>query len=231
MKRISDIFRRSSVPCNSMATLNSQLSTLNSRHLGEGEPARGARGFSLIEVMMSLVVVGGGLVAVFGLFPVGLGQGMDARSDMAQATFASTLLETIAANVRSIDNLEEWENVEKWWKVATKGASSGGESTNLSKLDLQNARQFASDSGFTLRTREKAMVASGDSGNKTALSNEQMDGKFGDACVWYVGQELAETEAISKFKDSDMILPPQFLVRIVKIERGLGHVQIQDLER
>lgn len=178
-------------------------------------------GFSLIEVMLSLVVVGGGLVAVFGLFPVGLRQGVDARSDMAQASFASTLFETISANVRAIDNLEEWEDVDKWWKKAV------GSGTNLSKFRRKDARSFASDTSLTLRTREKAMAAS-DDGRPKALAAKDIEGKFGDECVFYVAREETEKDTLGRVGISDFILPPQFLIRIVKVERharrfsGLG---------
>ena len=60
-------------------------------------------GFSLVEVALALIVAAGGLLAIFGVFPISLRQSANSRGDMGQMTFASTVLETIAGNIRTID--------------------------------------------------------------------------------------------------------------------------------
>ena len=172
-------------------------------------------GFSLIEVMMSLVIVGGGLVAVFGLFPVGLRQSMDSRSDLTQAAFASAILESISANVKAIDDLETWEDFDKWWKVASGGDKSPKSNLYDSKLGPFNCKEFAKNDSFSLRARECAMERD-DSGNASARSS--VKGAFNnDEVIQFVCRE-SDAADIPK-TGAHFVLPPQFLIRIVKVER------------
>lgn len=70
---------------------------------------RGARaGFSLIEVNLVLLIVGIGLVALLGLFPVGLRQASLATGDTVQAIFADQVLNTLQAQASTITNWTEW---------------------------------------------------------------------------------------------------------------------------
>ena len=70
---------------------------------------RGARvGFSLIEVNLVLLIVGVGLVALLGLFPVGLRQAGLATGDTVQAVFADQVLNTLQAQASTITNWTEW---------------------------------------------------------------------------------------------------------------------------
>lgn len=82
-------------------------------------PNRRARaGFSLIEVSLALVVAAGGLLAIFGLFPVSLRQSKMSERDMAENAFATTLLETMAGNVRMIDDVEVWNDPDQFLRAA-----------------------------------------------------------------------------------------------------------------
>ena len=184
-------------------------------------------GFSLIEVMMSIVIVGGGLVAVFGLFPVGLRQSMDSRSDLTQAAFASAVLESISANVKVIDDLETWEDFDKWWKVASGGDKSPKGNLSDSSFGPFTCEAFAKKDSFSLRARECAMEKD-DKGDNVA--RKAVKGAFnGDEVMYYLCRE-SDTADIPK-NGSQLVLPPQFLIRIVKIERkarALRQIQWQD---
>ena len=67
-------------------------------------------GFSLIEINLVLLIVGIGLVALLGLFPVGLRQASLATGDTVQAVFADQVLNTLQAQASTITNWTEWAN-------------------------------------------------------------------------------------------------------------------------
>lgn len=65
-------------------------------------------GFSLIEINLVLLIVGVALVALLGLFPVGLRQAGLATADTVQAVFADQVLNTLQAQASTITNWTEW---------------------------------------------------------------------------------------------------------------------------
>jgi prepilin-type N-terminal cleavage/methylation domain-containing protein len=69
---------------------------------------RHRRGFSLIEVTLALLVVGVGLVALLGLFPVGLRESGLATADTTQSIFANGILNAIHANAGEITDPASW---------------------------------------------------------------------------------------------------------------------------
>ena len=71
-------------------------------------------GFSLIEVALALMIAASGLVAAFSLFPTSLRQSAESHAYMVESTFASSVLETIAANVRQIDDIKVWNDPQRW---------------------------------------------------------------------------------------------------------------------
>jgi prepilin-type N-terminal cleavage/methylation domain-containing protein len=71
-------------------------------------PRRRRRGFSLIEVTLALLVVGVGLVALLGLFPVGLRESGLATADTTQSIFANGVLNAIHANAGEITDWANW---------------------------------------------------------------------------------------------------------------------------
>ena len=68
----------------------------------------GRGGFSLIEINLVLLIVGVALVALLGLFPVGLRQASLATGDTVQALFADQVLDTLQAQASTITNWVEW---------------------------------------------------------------------------------------------------------------------------
>ena len=71
-------------------------------------------GFSLIEVNMAVLIIGVGLLVVFGLFPAGLREGENGISDTQCALFAEAVLEGLRSEACHNESLvwTGWENIE-----------------------------------------------------------------------------------------------------------------------
>ncbi len=94
-----------------------------------------ARGFSLIEVNIALLVVAGGLLSLFSLFPAGLRMSTAAMSDTRQALFADDFFAYFDDGVRQIDNRDDWQNIESFWKAARAGLDDGFSDATLNDKD------------------------------------------------------------------------------------------------
>ena len=96
-------------------------------------------GFSLIEVNMAILIAAGGLLSLFALFPTGLRQSVMSQADMYQCTFANSFFDTVAANIRNIEDAATWNQANKFWAAAVKGTGisttfiSGGALTGPAK--------------------------------------------------------------------------------------------------
>jgi len=58
---------------------------------------RRKRGFSLVEVCLAVLVVGLGLLSIFGLFPTGLAASEDAEKDTTAGLFANQTINSLQA--------------------------------------------------------------------------------------------------------------------------------------
>lgn len=94
-----------------------------------------ARGFSLIEVNIAILVVAGGLLSLFSLFPAGLRMSTAAMSDTRQALFADDFFAYFDDGVRQIDNRDDWQNIESFWKAARAGLDDGFSDATLNDKD------------------------------------------------------------------------------------------------
>ena len=94
-----------------------------------------ARGFSLIEVNIAILVVAGGLLSMFSLFPAGLRMSTAAMSDTRQALFADDFFAYFDDGVRQIDNRDDWQNIESFWKAARAGLDDGFSDATLNDKD------------------------------------------------------------------------------------------------
>ena len=170
------------------------------------DPGPDRAGFSLIEVALALMVAASGLLAAFALFPVSLRQSAESHSYMVESTFASSALETIAANVRQIDDVEVWNDTKKWFE---KAVSTGFDGT----LKLYKASELRDgfDEGkqkvgpFHLPTLQVA-----------ERHVEKQNGSIRE--VWYCGREdeRLDTTAPAAGKIAE---PPQWIMRIHVIKR------------
>lgn len=73
-----------------------------------GKIVTGRAGFTLVEVALAVLVVGLGLLAIFGLFPSGLRSAEDATADTRSGLFAETLLNGMRGRAMSVTNWDDW---------------------------------------------------------------------------------------------------------------------------
>ena len=66
------------------------------------------QGFSLIEVCLAVLIVGLGLIPIFGLFPSGLRAMEEGTADTRCGLFAETVMSGMRANAAMITNWSEW---------------------------------------------------------------------------------------------------------------------------
>ena len=172
-----------------------------------GNGPGGARGgFSLIEVALALMIAASGLIAAFGLFPASLRQSVDAHAYMVESTFASSALETIAANVRQIDDIAVWNDPAQWFEKAVSTGFGTG-------LKLYGASEL--HDGF-----EAARQKVGPFHLPTLAVAEGYKEKANDALreVWYFGreEERLDTDVPS---GSELVEPAQWIARIHVLKR------------
>ena len=120
--------------------------------------SRGNRGFSLVEVCLAILVVALGLLAVFGLFPLGLQAGESAEGDTYSALFADSVLAMIAGNASTMTVWSAWTD-DKAFKgsVITKGMQPEVQFTGMSTNGLVN---FPAPSESWLRYKLDVLSAS-----------------------------------------------------------------------
>lgn len=97
---------------------------------------RGREGFSLIEVNVAILVIAGGLLSLFTLFPAGLRLSSSAMSDTRQALFADDFFAYFDDGVRLIEDRDDWQNIETFWDAARDGLENGfGSDAQLDDTD------------------------------------------------------------------------------------------------
>ncbi len=167
--------------------------------------------FSLVEVNFALLVVAGGMLSLFALFSGGLRQSMNSKTDLSESTFASSLLGSIAGNVRMIDDVAVWNDPEEWWKIAVKGT---GVPDNLNGYKLSKFK--GASSSFSKSTRWLY--------NKYGdYTDSEIDKEY-DGWLWYVGRDGFEWES----DNGELVLPPQYLIRIVCCDRVYSGAVLED---
>lgn len=67
-------------------------------------------GFTLVEVSLAVLVVGLGLLTLFGLFPSGLRSGEEASADTRAGLFAQVVLDGMRANAGGLKDWAEWND-------------------------------------------------------------------------------------------------------------------------
>jgi hypothetical protein len=166
------------------------------KFFGKSGAARQA-GFSLVEVALALTVAAGGMAAIFGLFPAGLRQGVNANRDLVGASFAGSVLSAIAGNVRSIDDIRVWNNPEQWWKRAIAN-------TDLPEWDKgKTPDAFREDSGVFAPNR--SMVAK----RGAKVSREEDNIRF-----------FASNKVGERHINNAIALPAHYIIRVVRVRRS-----------
>ena len=175
--------------------------------------------FSLIEVNLAILIVAGGLLSIFSLFPVSLRQSAMSEEDLRQFTFAASLFEAMSANLKSIDEGElwaangkfEWDNPVKFWQFAAKGT---GLVDNTTDFPLKNAEDMKKETGkFSDSTRTLFDV---DDEPDSSLPSARQHR------LLFTGRELPTIDNTSVPTDGKLKLPPQFIVRIRKVDNNFS---------
>ena len=97
-------------------------------------------GFSLIEVNVAILVIAGGMLSLFTLFPAGLRMSTAAMSDTRQAFFADqffAFFENGLLTNEKMHDVWEWQDVDEFWKAGRKGVVEGFEKEKLD-IDLDD---------------------------------------------------------------------------------------------
>ncbi len=175
---------------------------------------RARSGFSLIEVALALIVAAGGLLAIFGVFPISLRQSANSRGDMGEMTFASTVLETIAGNVRTIDSIAVWNDPEQFWNVAVGSTGlpefgDGVPSTTMHQEYVKATNEEDTDP-FAPATTYVAATWSAQTQPETEDDESQEN-------IWYFGEEKEKTPSAST--TSKIAKPAQYLIRLAVVRR------------
>lgn len=179
-------------------------------------PVRRRAGFSLIEVALALVVAAGGMLAIFGVFPISLRQSQNSRSDMGELTFASTVLQTLAGNIRAIDRIDVWNDPGKFWDAAvgTTGLPkfSAGKTSAWMKGQHDSALQGNPTSPFSPATTYVAQLWKAQTQDEvTSLPSGSREN------IWYFGAEEMDTPDLPA--EDKIALPAQYLIRLAAVRR------------
>lgn len=70
---------------------------------------------------MAILIVAGGLLTLFALFPAGLRLSTTSLADMRQSMFSSDMLTRMQANAAEITDVAVWTDAPTFWKEITKG--------------------------------------------------------------------------------------------------------------
>ena len=171
-------------------------------------------GFSLIAVALALIVAAGGLLAIFGVFPISLRQSANSRGDMGEMTFASTVLETIAGNIRTIDRIAVWNDPEQFWDAAVgnTGLPTWGSRVSSTEMhqEYQKAKSGQETSPFSPATTFVAATWSAQTQPETEDAPDQEN-------IWYFGEEEESTPSSSN--TSKIAKPAQYLIRLAVVRR------------
>lgn len=187
---------------------------------GTTKPVRRRAGFSLVEVALALIVAAGGMLAIFGVFPISLRQSQNSRSDMGEMTFASTVLQMLAGNIRAIDRIDIWNDPGKFWDAAvgTTGLPkfSEGKTSAWMKGQHDNALGGNLTSPFSPATTYVAQLWRNQSQDEvTSLPSGKQEN------IWYFGAEDMETPTIPE--PDKIVLPAQYLIRLAVVRRRARH--------
>lgn len=159
-------------------------------------------GFSLIEVNMAILIAAGGLLSLFSLFPGGLRHSVMSQEDIYQSTFASSLLDVVSANVRKIENVEDWNDRETFWRYAVGDLGEQGVPIDLPA---------------TLKSPE---AARNDNDNLSDASDDLVEESANN--VWFAYREEDEMEEDPP--SATLLLPTQYFIRLRKVGGTRGEL-------
>ena len=185
--------------------------------------------FSLIEVNVAILVVGGGMLSLFTLFPAGLRMSTAALSDTRQALFADNFFAYFDDGVRQITSRADWQNPDTFWRRARNGLEDGfGSKAKLDNdnwtgddvvrnnwdPDLKNkdfTKTYGSSSSISLRFRNGTVSdyfsSSSDTGKLDAEFVVRIASDYGnhaDGLVWRVSLIVSDEGENGWFYDNSV---------------------------
>ena len=178
-----------------------------------------AGGFSLVEVTLALLVAAGGLLTIFGVFPVSLRQSQMSRSDMSETAFADAVLQTLGGNIREIDDISVWQDPIKFWAAAAEGT---GLPATISDNDNGSAKvhglhESALDGTFTGRAGADGKAGLKLSPMATYVASTYANQSGDKENVWYVACEREKTPDPPGIET--LVQPAQYLIRLACVRR------------
>jgi hypothetical protein len=91
-----------------------------------GQLRKGARGFSLVEVNLAILLVALGMLALFALFPSALREADTAITDTHTALFADYVLSGLEANASGMTNWNTWKDMAAFRPAVVASNTPGG---------------------------------------------------------------------------------------------------------
>ena len=88
-------------------------------------------GFSLIEVIIAISVISGGLLVIIAVFPGALRLGASATADTRQTAFAENVLGTIKMKAATVTDYNNWKNETGFWNTVGYYIDKDGNETGL----------------------------------------------------------------------------------------------------
>ena len=179
-------------------------------------PVRRRAGFSLIEVALALIVAAGGMLAIFGVFPISLRQSQNSRSDMGEMTFASTVLQTLAGNIRAIDRIDIWNDPGAFWDAAVGSTGLPKFSAAMTSAQMKDLHESAKGgtptSPFSPLTTYVAQFWEAQTQDEvTSLPSGKREN------IWYFGAEEPTTPSVPS--EDKIAVPAQYLIRLAAVRR------------
>ncbi len=163
-------------------------------------------GFSLIEVNVAILVIAGGMLSLFTLFPAGLRMSTAAMSDTRQAFFADqffAFFENGLLTSTKMQDVWEWQDIEEFWKAGRHGVEEGFDIT------LDN-KDWPDDSDL-----EKAIIGSWDPSGLEKSSFKKTRGSGSDISLRFRSGAVEDYFSESTGSGSSSgTLGAEFVVRI-----------------
>ena len=168
-------------------------------------------GFSLIEVNVAILVIAGGMLSLFTLFPAGLRMSTAAMSDTRQAFFADQFFAFFEDGLlasKDMQDVGKWKDVTKFWKAGCQGLKDG-----FDGIDIDDKDWPAKDGDDFVN----AIINSWDSSDlKKTLFKMKKSGASGDGTTGNITLRFRSGTVDDYFSESTKTgkLAAEFVIRI-----------------
>lgn len=136
-----------------------------------------ARGFSLIEVNLAILLVATGLLVLFSLFPLGLRESEMGVEETHEAMFADSVLSTMEGNALAMTNWAQWSSLAAF-RTAVVFETDPPVSHGPGNTAVGQGVRFPSADADARFIRYRLTI--GGSGIRKSARLEVVSGKYGD---------------------------------------------------